>query len=433
MVKVISDFFSRHNFVRHIDIEAIVCALLLDMQNGLCGKTADQDMIHTFLNPPESAPVGKSVIVIDAGGTNFRSCLVTFDEDGVPSIELLQKTKMPGVGQMLSRTEFFDAIAKNIEHLKDKADAIGFCFSYGMKISDDGDGTLIMFSKEINAPEVIGCKIGACLKEALARHGWTKNPRITLLNDTVAALLAGATAPAIGKRYSSYIGLILGTGLNAAYIQPKIDTADQSHPLKEQIVVCESGKFSHISLSDFDTAADSKMLNQKTYLMEKQSSGAYLGAVAYEMLIAAVHENLLSEQCGQRIAELKSLSLIEFDDFLHAPFSPDSVIGKIVGESASEQDRDILFELFDSVVERSARYAAAILAACVIQSGAGTSAAKPVCIVCNGSTYYKTHGIMRRVQGYLEDVLTVKRGLYWETICIENDITFGAAIGGLSR
>ncbi|MBP3710604.1 MAG: hexokinase [Treponema sp.] len=436
MIEAVSDFFSRHNFVRHVAIETTVDALLHDMQNGLHGKASDQDMIRTFINPPEKSPCGKSVIVIDAGGTNFRSCLVTFDEAGMPSIDLLQKTSMPGVGTQLSRTEFFDAIAKNIEHLKDKADAIGFCFSYAMKITEDGDGTLIMFSKEVNAPEVIGSKIGACLQEALARHGWKKNVRITLLNDTVAALLAGAAAPAAGKKYSSYIGLILGTGLNAAYIQSKIDSAAaRANPsgFEKQIIVCESGKFSHIALSDFDKAADGKTLNQKTYLIEKQSSGAYLGAVAHEVLVAAANEKLLSEQCAHRIAALQSLSLIEFDSFLHAPFLAHSTIGTIAAECATARDYDILFELLDSVAERSARHAAAVLAACVIQSGAGTSASKPVCIVCNGSTYYKTHGIARRVQGYLEEVLTAERGLYWETISVEHDITLGAAIGGLAR
>ena len=57
-----------------------------------------------------------------------------------------------------------------------------------------------------------------------------------MLNDTVAALLAGHAIAPVGKKYSSYIGLILGTGLNAAYIQPAREG------IAKQIVVCESGK-----------------------------------------------------------------------------------------------------------------------------------------------------------------------------------------------
>ena len=54
-----------------------------------------------------------------------------------------------------------------------------------------------------------------------------------------------------------------------------------------------------------------------------------------------------------------------------------------------------------------------------------------MCILCNGSTYFKTHMLARRVHGYLEEVLTKGRGLYWEIISRENDITLGAAIAGL--
>ena len=89
---------------------------------------------------------------------------------------------------------------------------IGFCFSYPMTITEDGDGILINFSKEIKAPEVVGCHIGQELKKALAAHGWKNKLTVSLLNDTVAALLAGAAVPCEGMKFSSYIGFILGTG-----------------------------------------------------------------------------------------------------------------------------------------------------------------------------------------------------------------------------
>ena len=39
--------------------------------------------------------------------------------------------------------------------------------------------------------------------------------------------------------------------------------------------------------------------------------------------------------------------------------------------------------------------------------------------------------MFERVKGYLEQLLTQQRGLYWEIVAVENDITLGAAIGGL--
>src|SRR5574344_250758 len=428
MNNAVSNFLSKHNFVRHVDIDTVAESMLDDMNRGLTGGKADEDMIKTYCNPPEKTAAGRSVIVIDAGGTNFRSCLVTFDAQGKAEISFMEKTKMPGVEKELPRKEFFDQIAANLEHLKDKSDSIGFCFSYPMEITDDGDGILLGFSKEVKAPEVVGCRVGKCLKDALAEHGWKKPRRITLCNDTVAALLAGAACPDPGMKYSSYIGLILGTGLNAAYIQPALP-GKKDFP--KQIVVCESGKFKSVNRSDFDIAVDSRTVKPGTFFMEKLCSGAYLGPQSLEVLKAAAAEGLLGEKCAARIAKLESMTLIEADAFLHAPYNTSSVLGAIAAETASEDDYDTVYQLLDAVMERSARYASAILTACVIQSGEGTNASKPVCILCNGSTYYKTHAISDRVHGYLEETLTRERGLYWEIISRDNDITLGAAIAGL--
>lgn len=428
MNQAVSDFLSRHNFVRHVDINTVAESLLCDMNRGLSGQKSDEDMIKTYCNPPKTAAAGKSVIVIDAGGTNFRSCLVTFDAQGKAEISFMEKTKMPGVEKELGRKEFFDAIALNLEHLKNKADCIGFCFSYPMQITDDGDGVLLGFSKEVKAPEVVGCHIGKCLKDALVEHGWKKPRRVTLCNDTVAALMAGAACPDAGMEYSSYIGLILGTGMNAAYIQPAVP---QLKDFEKQIVVCESGKFRGVCRSDFDIAFDKTTVKPGEFYMEKQCSGGYLGPVALFMLKGAAADGLFTQKCCSRIEKLTEMTLIEADAFLHAPYSTNSVLGAIAAETASEEDYDRLYQLLDAVVERSARCASAILTACVIQSGEGRNASRPVCILCNGSTFYKTHAIADRVHGYLEETLTKQRGLYWEIISRDNDITLGAAIAGL--
>ncbi len=144
-------FLARHNFVCHEDVSSIAYSILDDMNKGLLGQKADEDMIQTYTLPPEKKILNKSVIVIDAGGTNFRSCLVTFDSLGNASISDLEKTKMPGIEKELSKKEFFAQIAKNLEHLKNKATSIGFCFSYPTKITKDGNGIVMGFSKEVKA------------------------------------------------------------------------------------------------------------------------------------------------------------------------------------------------------------------------------------------------------------------------------------------
>ncbi len=427
MNQAVSAFLSGHGFAQHMDIEAVAKGMLFDMANGLSGKKSDEDMIRTWSNPPKNKVKSKSVIVIDAGGTNFRSCLVSFDADGNASISEMEKTKMPGVEKELSRKEFFDKFAENLEHLKNKSDSIGFCFSYPMEITKDGDGILLGFSKEVKAPEVVGAQIGKSLADALVEHGWNRPKSIKLLNDTVAALLAGAAANT-GNVYSSYIGLILGTGLNAAYLQPVIEgNPDFKQP---QIVVCESGKFNRVLQSDFDKAVDAKTVKPGTFWMEKSCSGAYLGPISYQALTAAAKEGFISEKAAAKILSLESLTLIEVDQFLHAPYNAESTIGKILAENGKDSDYEFVFGVLDAIVERSARYAAAILFSAVIQTGAGADPTKPVCILCNGTTYHKTYKIADRVKGYLEELLTRQRGLYWDIIAVDNDITLGAAIAG---
>jgi hexokinase len=428
MNTAVTAFLAKHNFENHTDVNAMVESLLFDMDEGLAGRPAAEDMIRTYCLPPEEAAAGKSVIVIDAGGTNFRSCLVTFDAQGKANIDFMEKTSMPGIDRELPKKDFFNKFAENLEHLKDKSSYIGFCFSYPMTITNDGDGILLGFSKEIKAPEVVGSHVGKELAETLKAHGWKNIKKITLLNDTVAALLAGAACPDEGKKYSSYIGFILGTGMNSAYIQPAVPSYKN---LVKQIIVCESGKFDKVSCSDFDRAYDVKSTKPGSFHMEKHCSGAYLGPVSWETLHVAAEEGMFSAKFAASLQKLENLTLIEMDSFLHAPYATGSVLGAMAAESATPEDYDRLYQLLDALVERSARCAAAILAASVIQCGEGKNASMPVCILCDGTTFYKTHKIFERVTGYLDEVLIRQRGLYYEIISRDNDITLGAAIAGL--
>ena len=155
----VNAFLNRHGFsAKGYDVNTVIDSLLYDMEKGLDvgpgvldSMDPSEPMIATWGLPPESSPKNQTVIVIDAGGTNFRSCLVTFDENGNSTISELEKTSMPGIEKELSKKDFFEAIAKNLDHLKNKASRIGFCFSYAMEITPDGDDRVIRFSKEIKA------------------------------------------------------------------------------------------------------------------------------------------------------------------------------------------------------------------------------------------------------------------------------------------
>ena len=215
--------------------------------------------------------------------------------------------------------------------------------------------------------------------------------------------------------------------MNAAYIQPDCDCCN----IKKQIVVCESGKFLRVNRSDFDVDFDKTTVKPGTFFLEKLCSGAYLGPVSWFALKAAAKDGLFTEKAAAAINALDTLTLIEMDKFLHHPYDSGCLLGKIACELASDYDVDKMFQILDAIAERSARYSAAILTACAIKTGEGKNAAKPICILCDGTTFFKTYKVRERVYGYLDEVLTRQLGIYWNIVSCDNDITLGAAISGL--
>ncbi|MDR3284134.1 MAG: hexokinase [Treponema sp.] len=423
-----------------ISVNGLIDSLLYDMEKGLSedaparrnSMSAALDMIPTWAAPPSSPPKNTSVIVIDAGGTNFRACLVSFDGEGRPEISALQKFPMPATDTELSRKDFFEAMAAKLSHVKNKSARIGFCFSYAMKITPDGDGEVTAFSKEIKAPEVIGARVGEGLAEALSAQGWKKPERIALLNDTAAALLAGAATASGGKSYDSFVGLILGTGLNSAYIEsepiPKIQGGAASGIPVNQIVVCESGKFDKLPRSFFDREVDKHTTAPGTYILEKMCSGGYIGRVATCALKRAATDGLFSEKTAASFTNAE-ITLKDMDQFLYFPKRTDTVLGKILANGTGE-DAETVYTILDAFVDRAARLAAGLICAAVIKSGRGKNPASPVCVVCEGTTFEKTHNLKPRVLAYVNEALARERRVYCDIIGLENAITLGAAIAG---
>jgi len=435
----VNAFLGRHNFsVGGPDVNSVINTMLYDMEEGLVRDPSNPpeqgpalDMIPTWAAPPKSAPTGQSVIVIDAGGTNFRSSLVTFDANGVPTISDMQKTAMPATDREYGKKEFFETIASFLDHLKNKATRIGFCFSYPMAITPEGDGRVIQFSKEIKAKEVIGSLVGASLSDALVSRGWNRPEKIVLLNDTTAALLSGASAATNGKEYDSYVGFILGTGMNAAYIEyGKIAKLAGVKSPEAQIVVCESGKCNKIPRCEFDAQFDLTTTSPGLYGFEKMCSGAYLGPVGRLALVKAAEEDLFSAAVAPAIAKLDALELKDMDQFFYGPYRQDTKLGKLLS-AGTENDRETAFRILDAFVERSARLAAANIACAIIKSGKGTNPARPVSVLCEGTTFLRTHNLRERVTGFLNRALIEERGIWYEIVTMENAVTLGSAVAGL--
>lgn len=413
-----------------IDFDNCVQSFLEDMKNGLEGREG-LFMIPTYIETDSEVPVGENVAVIDAGGTNFRIATVRFEKKGEPVIENFQNLKMPGVEKEVGKDEFFQTIAEYSEPVVNKSDRIGFCFSYPTEIYPNKDGKLLRFVKEIKAPEVEGQMVGENLKAAMRKKG-VDNRNMVILNDTVATLLSGIGYK--GREFDSFIGFILGTGSNTCYIESNenITKCENLPEGKSQIINMESGQFAKGPRGKIDELYNETTVNPKYSLFEKMISGAYLGGLCSKVIEQAAEAKVFSDEANQKLSNTGELETKDVGQFLEYPYSENNIFGKTL-KGCSREDVTAVHRLLSSIVERAGKLAAINLSAAAVKSGKGKDPAKPICIVAEGTTFYKLRGLKSSVEYYLRDYLQNRRGIYTEIVSIEDATLIGAAIAGLTN
>ena len=420
------DFLKRHGLrAEDVDSDKVLDFFSSEMKRGLEGKESSLAMIATYTEAGNDIPDGESVIVMDAGGTNFRTCLVTFN-DGVAEISDFQKVGMPGAKKEVTKKEFFSILADNIERFMGKSKKIGFCFSYAAEITPDHDGIPLMFSKEIKAPEVIGKRIGKELLAELSSRGYdTEGMTVSVVNDTVATLLAAKAA--YKGDASTYIGFILGTGTNTAYVERNSNIKKLTLSEGSQIINVESGCLK-LELSEIDSEFMKTTKDSNAYHLEKKISGAYLGPFTLFVLKKAAKEGVFSSQSAENLSGMNDLETKDVGGFLREAGDFSNPLSFF---SANKEDAKNAYIIMRSIVERSGKLTALNLTAAVIASGEGEDPRRPVVINADGTTFYKTCFLEDYVKEYLDQILWKKEGKVCQIVSIDNSPTIGAAIAGL--
>lgn len=410
------------------DADGLLANFLDEMDRGLDGEARSLAMIPAYVDTEGEVPSGKPVAVIDAGGTNLRICIAQFNDQGEVQLSGFSKQPMPGRDREISAAEFYGILVDALEPLQDEFEHIGFCFSYPATITPGFDGRLLHWTKEIKIPELVGTHIGAGLVSALEARG-IGGRKVVVLNDTVACLLAGR-AQGQGFNASSYVGFILGTGTNTAYVErnESIGKVDGFLGAGSQVINVESGGFNAFRRGPFDLQLDARSENPGGHVFEKALSGVYMGALTLELLQALASEDVFSPAGGAALSIMKELPTMHIDN-LAADNGRD--IGVLGSEAFTDVDRDIMTTVFGAVVDRAALLTAVNILAAVVKCGAGHDPKRPVCVNIDGSTYYKTFGLAEQVQAHLAGMLK-ERGLHIRCIQVEDAPVVGAAIAGLT-
>ncbi len=370
---------------------------------------------------------------MDAGGTNFRVATVTFRRVGEPVISNFQVFPMPGITAEVGKEEFFGTMAGYVRDLAGTSSNVGFCFSYPIEMFPSKDGRALYFSKEIKAPEAAGQMIGENMSQALDRLGVRQEKHFVLLNDTVATLLAGR-AEASGRRFDTYIGFILGTGTNTAYVEQnsKIGKAKDLDRSGSQIINVESGGFGKAPRGRIDKKFDAASVSPGVNTFEKMISGAYIGPLCLVTAQAAAKSGLFSKAAAAGLSRIDAATTKDVSSFLTHPEGGENPISAALVEG-TEEDSAALYYLVDALVERAAKLTATNLSSAALQSGKGHNPCRPVCIVAEGTTFYRLKSLRQKIEYYLKQYLVERKRVHYEIVSIENATLIGAAIAGLTN
>jgi hexokinase len=307
-------------------------------------------------------------------------------------------------GVAFGRSEFLDILGRLLASLDPPSGLpLGYCFSYPADSTPDGDARLIKWTKGIGVENTIHEKVGRMLLDHLA--GSTppiECSSVTVINDTVASLLAGTVV----KKAEGYIGLIVGTGNNMAAVLDPANIAKLPKELHWTALLpvnFESGNFTPPHLTTWDNKLDAASMNPGQRLGEKAVSGLYLAT----LLKVAMPESSFDPATGSK-----------------------GVVDLAYHSKTSSNAERLLAR---QILIRSSQFVAASLAGVVMLLN-GLRPRHSVCIVAEGSLFWGDPHYKTRTANTLNSLLE-ELGLGHinvDIVSVENANLVGSTVAALS-
>ena len=397
---MIHQFLNKHNALPE-QINAPKCLIdaLKAMERGLSGE-GNIPMIPSYLTTDIAVEANTKSAVVDAGGTNVRTALAVFDDNGCCHLENLQKSHMPGTQGELGYEEFYAALAEPIRQLE-QVQRVGLCFSYNVTLDRTLDGCLDFWCKEVQVPEAVGKPVGASLMHALGADCES----VHVLNDSVAAMLGADHVQ---------VGVILGTGVNVCYLEqcrniPKLPSGLES---EKMIISTEIGEFDGIPQSTFERMVLEASDAPGSAWGEKQCSGGYLGDIICAAWQKAAQQGVLPESFGNIHCTLAEISCF------------------LSGEKVDQipQSRQAL-QMAQLLVARAAKIAAILCAGPMLRAG---QPGQRLRVAIEGSQFWKLTGFRGHFCRELDGLL-MPHELSYEVVQTENACLIGAARAAFAK
>ncbi|KAG4068563.1 hypothetical protein HA402_004904 [Bradysia odoriphaga] len=278
--------------------------VLHEVNRGLSKKENKDADIKCYVTYIQDLPNGKErgkFLALDLGGTNFRVLIIHLKGEN----EFEMQSKIYAVPQNImlgSGEQLFDHIAECLANFMKEHSVyaerlpLGFTFSFPLLQLGLTKGLLVRWTKGFNCEGVVGEDVVQLLKDAIARRGEVDITVMGILNDSTGTLMSCAH-----KIHNCKIGIIIGTGSNACYVEKIKNVENWDGPAtdkKEVLINTEWGAFGDNGVLDFirteyDRDIDEHSINRGKQIQEKMISGMYMGELARLAIYRFTKDGLL--------------------------------------------------------------------------------------------------------------------------------------------
>ncbi|XP_007951171.1 hexokinase-3 [Orycteropus afer afer] len=368
------------------------------MAKGLRGEASSLSMLPSYVRATPDGSERGDFLALDLGGTNFRVLLVRVAAAGVKitsQVYAIPECVAQGSGQQL-----FDHIVDCImdfqqrQGLGGQSLPLGFTFSFPCKQVGLDQGILLNWTKGFNASDCEGHDVVALLREAIGRRQAVELKVVAIVNDTVGTMMSCGY-----EDHRCEVGLIVGTGTNACYMEELQNVAGVPGDSGHMCINMEWGAFGDDGMLDvpitcFDASVDRESINPGKQRFEKLISGMYLGEIVRHILL---HLNSLGvlfrgqqTQCLQTrdIFKTKFLSEIESDSLALRQVR---AILEDLGLPLTSDDALVVREVCQAVSRRAAQLCGVGVAAVVEKIRENRSLEELTVTVGVDGTLYKLH------------------------------------------
>ncbi|XP_064314685.1 hexokinase-3 isoform X2 [Phalacrocorax carbo] len=263
------------------DLERVQALMRREMELGLGRESNAKSsvrMLPTYVcSTPDGTERGE-FLALDLGGTNFRVLVVRVALDGIhmaSEIYVIPTAIMQGTGEAL-----FDHIIECIMDFQLKQDLmeqvlpLGFTFSFPCQQLGLDKAVLLSWTKGFSASGCVGKDVVQLLREAAQRKQHLGLKVVAVVNDTVGTMMScGYDDP------KCEIGLIVGTGTNACYMEEMQNVGTVEGDQGRMCINMEWGAFGDNGCLDNIFTDFDRLVDEKTINVGKQSDGLALQQV----------------------------------------------------------------------------------------------------------------------------------------------------------